>query len=85
MIRIMDSPSTANRISVFANGNQRVASINWKFEIDGSKANRSKIEALNTKRDQNKEKFRIKCVFVLSTNKRIAAPTRGSRIKADNI
>jgi hypothetical protein len=81
----MDSPSTANRISVFANGNQRVASINWKFEIDGSKANRSKIEALNTKRDQNKEKFRIKCVFVLSTNKRIAAPTRGSRIKADNI
>jgi hypothetical protein len=85
MIRIMDSPSTANRISVFANGNQRVASINWKFEIDGSKANRSKIEALNTKRDQNKEKFRIKCVFVLSTNKRVAAPTRGSRIKADNI
>jgi hypothetical protein len=43
------------------------------------------MEQLNTKRDQRREKFRIKTAFVLSTKRRAKAPTRGSANKADNI
>ena len=70
---------------MFAKGNQEILSINWKFETRGSKPASKKTEQLKTKRDQNREKFRIKTAFVLSTKRRAKAPTRGSIIKADNI
>jgi len=72
-------------MSLFAKGNHEILSINWKFETRGSKPANKNTEQLKTKRDQKREKFRTRTVFVLSIKRRAKAPTKGSIIKADNI
>ena len=85
IIKRIESPSTANKISLFAKGNHEMVSTNWKFERRGSNPASNNTEPLNTKRDQKREKFRIKTTFVLSIKRRAKAPIKGSIIKADNI
>jgi hypothetical protein len=74
----------ANTMLVFEKGNQKKYSCNWNWEDDGSNKKSKQTEKLNTNKDQNKAKFRITTVLLLSKKRRLKAPIAGSSIREDN-
>lgn len=74
----------ANTMLVFEKGNQEKYSCNWNWEDDGSNKKSKQTEKLNTNKDQNKAKFRIATILVLSKKRRLKAPIAGSNIREDN-
>ena len=58
---------------------------NWKWVAVVSKKNSKEKLTFKIISDQNNEKLRINCCFVLSIKAKIKQPTKGKKIKNNNI
>ena len=65
--------------------NQELVIINWNSEDVASKQNNNKQTKFKIINDQNNEKFLIKQLFVLSTNRKTIQGNNGNKIKYNSI
>jgi hypothetical protein len=82
---IKPKPSIPKTTLILIELNHEFDSRNWNCVLDASKKKRSATLALRIKRDQKSEKLRIKAIFVLSVSNKTKQPTKGKRIRLNNI
>lgn len=85
MIIIKAKPSIPSTMLTLIELNQLTLSTNWNCADELSKKKSKPTEALSISNDQNKEKLRIKLIFVLSVNSKTKHPKKGKEAKRNNI
>jgi len=82
---IKAKPSIPNVKFILLEDNQFIVNKNWNCVVVVSKKNNKPTQQFNIKRDQNNEKFLIKCCCVFSTKKSTKQPTNGKKLIINKI